>query len=60
VVSSLYVTEAIVSILNGSWSWVRKAVVGSFDQFGKTTQAIKLWRCCNFVMLMESWMREFA
>jgi len=43
----------------GSWCWVRKAVVGSFDQLGKTTQA-KLWRCCNFVVLMESWMSEFA
>jgi len=64
VVSNLYVRQAnlnvILELTGSQCSSERRAVAGCCERLGKTTRATEVCERCNFLMLVEPWIREFA
>jgi len=62
----LYVRQANLKVileLTGShavYSSERRAVAGCCERLGKTTRATEICTRCNFLMLVEPRIREFA
>ena len=62
VVSNLYETanlKVIVELTRSQCSSDRRAVAGCCERLGKTTRATEVCTC-DFLMLVEPWIREFA
>jgi len=63
VVSNLYVRQAnlkvILELTGSQCSSESRAVAGCCERLGKTTRATEVCHC-NFLMLVEPWIREFA
>jgi len=64
VVSNLYVRQAnlkvILELTGSHCSSQRRAVAGSCERLGKTMRAAEVCTRCNFLMLVEPWIRELA
>jgi len=63
-VSNLYVRRAnfkvILELTGSQCSSERREVAGDCERLVKTTRATEVCTRCNFLMLVEPWLREFA
>jgi len=64
VVSNLYARLAnlkvILELTGSQCSSERRAVAGRCERLRKTTRATEVCIRCNFLMLIKSWISEFA